>query len=327
MGQSSNDIIPTCIHIAGANAIKKGLLPALVKLEQSLEHKAKKFDSIVKLGRTHLQDATPIRLGQEFSGFASMLGHNIGRIEESLGHLLELALGGTAVGTGINSHQQFPPLFIRQLNEITGLEFRETGNHFEAQGSKDAVVHASAALKTLSVSLIKIANDIRWLGSGPYGGIGELIIPAVQPGSSIMPGKVNPVIAESLIQAAAQVIGCDAAITLGGLSGNFQLNVMMPMMAFNFLLSINILKNAVTVFTEKCVTGLKADKKRCGDLLEKSLAMVTALAPVTGYDLAAEIAKEAHRTGQTLKDIILKRKILPPDEVRKILDPTTMTGR
>jgi fumarate hydratase class II len=327
MGQSSNDIIPTCIHIAGTDSIKNRLIPALKKMKQELELKSKAFDSIVKLGRTHLQDATPIRLGQEFSGFASMIDHGINGIEESLAHLLELAIGGTAVGTGINTHPKFPQLVIKRVNEITGLDFREAENHFEAQGARDAIVHASAALKTLSVSLIKIANDIRWLGSGPYGGIGELLIPPVQPGSSIMPGKVNPVMAESLIQVAAQVIGCDAAITVGGLSGNFELNVMMPMMAYNFLLSMNLLKNAVTVFTDKCINGLQADQKRCRELVEKSLAMVTALAPVIGYDKAAEIAKEAYQTGVPLKEMIIKKKILPAEEVEKLLDPTFMTGK
>jgi fumarate hydratase class II len=325
MGQSSNDVIPTCIHIAGAETIKKELLPALTKLKKELDSKTRDFDSIVKLGRTHLQDATPIRLGQEFSGFASMVDHGIRRIEQSLDHLLELALGGTAVGTGINTHQDFPQRVIRRVNEITDMEFREAENHFEAQGSKDAVVHASAALKTLSVSLIKIADDIRRLGSGPYGGIGELILPAVQPGSSIMPGKVNPVMAESLIQAAAQVIGCDAAITIGGMSGNFQLNAMMPMMAYNFLLSIKILANSITAFTNKCIAGIKADEKRCQELIDKSLAMVTALAPVTGYDKAAEIAKEAWRTGTPLKEVIKKKNILGREELENILDPFSMT--
>lgn len=326
MGQSSNDIIPTSIHIAGVKSITKELIPALKKFKQELDSKSKTFDPIVKLGRTHLQDATPIRLGQEFSGFASMISHGIDRIEESLDHLLELAVGGTAVGTGINTHPKFPQMVIRRLNEITGLNFREAGNHFEAQSARDAIVHASAALKTFSVSLIKIANDIRWLGSGPYGGIGELILPPVQPGSSIMPGKVNPVTAESLIQVAAQVIGCDAAITVGGLSGNFQLNVMMPMMAYNFLLSIKLLKNAVAVFTDKCIKGLQADQKRCKELVDKSLSMVTALAPVIGYDKAAEIAKEAYRTGNSLKKVIIEKKILPLEEVEKILDPGKMTG-
>ena len=327
MGQSSNDIIPTCIHISGTDSIKNRLIPALKKMKQALVLKSNAFDSIVKLGRTHLQDATPISLGQEFSGFASMIDHGIDRIEKSLDHLLELAIGGTAVGTGINTDPKFPQFVIKKVNEITGLGFREAENHFEAQGARDAIVHASAALKTLSVSLIKIANDIRWLGSGPYGGIGELLIPPVQPGSSMMPGKVNPVMAESLIQVAAQVIGCDAAITVGGLSGNFELNVMMPMMAYNFLLSLNLLKNAVTVFTDKCINGLQADQKRCRELVEKSLAMVTALAPVTGYDKAAEIAKEAYQTGVPLKEMVIKKKILPAEEVEKLLDPTTMTGK
>jgi len=326
MGQSSNDIIPTCIHIAGVVSIQSTLIPALKELKRELELKSEEFDSIVKLGRTHLQDATPIRLGQEFSGFASMIGHGLERIEKSLDHLLELAIGGTAVGTGINTHRNFAPLVVKRLNETTGLNFKEAANHFAAQGAQDAIVHASSALKTLAVSLIKIANDIRWLGSGPYGGIGELFIPAVQPGSSIMPGKVNPVIAESLIQVGAHVIGCDAAIALGGLSGNFELNVMMPMMAYNFLLAVKLLKNGVTVFAHKCVSSLGADEERCREQVEKSLAMVTALAPVIGYDKAAEIAKEAYQKSEPLKQVILRRKILSEEEVEKVLDPMTMTG-
>lgn len=326
LGQSSNDVIPSCIHIAGVATIDKELLPVLEIFKKELERKSAEFDRVVKLGRTHLQDATPVKLGQEFSGYAAMVGLNIKRINDSRDHLLDLPLGGTAVGTGINTHPEFAARVITRLNRITGFNFREAKNHFEAQGGRDAVVHVSGALKTLSVSLIKIANDIRWLGSGPYGGIGELILPPVQPGSSIMPGKVNPVMAESLIQAAAQVIGCDAAITLGGLSGNFELNVMMPMMAYNFLLAIKLLKNGVEGFTRKCITGLKAEKKRCRELVEKSLAVVTALTPVIGYDKAAEIAKEAYNTGKSLKEVILEKKILPEEKLAEILDPETMTA-
>ncbi|MCK4761387.1 MAG: class II fumarate hydratase [Candidatus Aminicenantes bacterium] len=325
MGQSSNDVIPSCIHIAGVETIKKGLLPVLQDFRSQLEQKAGEFAAIVKLGRTHLQDATPVRLGQEFGGYAAMVGYGIERIEACLDRLSELALGGTAVGTGLNSHPEFARLAAVRLSEKTGLAFREAENHFEAQGSRDAVVHTSGALKTLSVSLIKIANDIRWLGSGPYGGIGEILIPAVQPGSSIMPGKINPVMAESLIQVAAQVTGCDAAITLGGLSGNFELNVMLPFMAYNFLFSIKLLEKGVEAFTRKCISGLKADKKRCRELVDKSLAMVTALAPVIGYDRAAEIAKEAYRTGKPLQEVIIGEKILSPEEVEKVLDPEKMT--
>jgi fumarate hydratase class II len=324
-GQSSNDVIPSCIHIAAVEAIKKGLLPTLQDFKRELEAKAGEFDAVVKLGRTHLQDATPVRLGQEFAGYAAMIAQGIKRIEEASAHLLELALGGTAVGTGINAHPQFAAQVISRLNKITGFEFIEAADHFEAQGAKDAVVHVSGSLKTLAVSLIKIANDIRWLGSGPYGGIGELILPAVQPGSSIMPGKVNPVMAEALIQVAAQVVGNDAAITLGGLSGNFELNVMMPMMAYNLLLTIELLKNGIAAFNRKCIGGLRVDRKRCRELLEKSLAMVTALTPVIGYDKAAEIAEEAYRTGKSLKQVIIGKKVLSPEEVDKILDPEPMT--
>ncbi len=326
MGQSSNDVIPTCIHIAGVESIKRELLPALQNFKDQLELKAEEFAPIVKLGRTHLQDAAPVRLGQEFAGYASMIRHSLERIEQGLEHLQELALGGTAVGTGLNTHPHFARLVIARINDLTGLDFREARDHFEAQGARDAVVHASAALKTLAVSLIKIANDIRWLGSGPYGSLGELLIPAVQPGSSMMPGKVNPVMAESLIQVAAQVIGNDAAITLGGLSGNFELNVMMPLMAYNFLLSIKLLAIGIRAFSDKCISGIQADQERCQGLVDKSLAMVTALVPVIGYDKAAEIAVEAYRTGKPLKALILEKKLLAPGDVEKVLDPETMTG-
>jgi len=325
LGQSSNDVIPTCIHIAAIETTYNGLLPALYDFEEELQEKAGEFAAVVKLGRTHLQDATPVRLGQEFAGYAAMVSQDFKRVETAVMSLLELPLGGTAVGTGINAHPQFARRTIIRLSHTMGLDFKEAENHFAAQGAKDAIVHMSGSLKTLAVSLIKIANDIRWLASGPYGGIGELILPAVQPGSSIMPGKVNPVMAESLIQVAAQVIGCDAAVTLGGLSGNFELNVMMPMMAYNLLLSIRLLKNGVEAFNRKCIKGLRVDEKRCRELVEKSLAMVTALTPVTGYDKAAEIAKEAYRTGKPLKQVILEKKILPEEEVDRILDPETMT--
>lgn len=325
LGQSSNDVIPTCIHIAAFDAIEKGLLPALGKLKQGLQQKAREFDHIVKLGRTHLQDAVPLRLGQEFGGYAAMVEQGIQRIKEAAQHILELAIGGTAVGTGFNAHPKFAAQVIHRLNKITGFHFREAGNHFAAQGAMDAVVHASAALKTLAVSLVKIANDIRWSGSGPYGGIGELVIPAVQPGSSMMPGKVNPVMAESLIQAAVQATGCDAAVAFGGAFGNFELNTMMPMMAYNLIFSIDILKNGVEAFTQKCIGGLKADEKRCLELVEKSLAMVTVLVPAIGYDRAAELAQKAYRTGKSLKQVIIDENILSPTEVEKLLDPLKMT--
>jgi len=325
MGQSSNDVIPTCIHIAALEGIERDLLPVLKKLQEALKQKAKEFDPIVKIGRTHLQDATPIRLGQEFSGYATMVAHCVKRIENSRKHLSELAIGGTAVGTGINTHPKFAGLVVEKINKITGLNFEEAHNHFEAQGSKDTVVEASSALKTAAVSLMKIANDIRWLGSGPRCGIGEIILPEVQPGSSIMPGKVNPVIAEALYQVAAQVIGNDAAITIGGLSGNFELNVMMPVMAYNLLQSINLLASASAVFTERCISGIRANEERCVEMIEKSLAMCTALSPRIGYDAAAKIAKEAYETGRTVREIAEKKRVLPKKELQKVLDPWSMT--
>jgi fumarate hydratase class II len=325
LGQSSNDVIPSAIHISALEGIQKDLLPALKTLQKALEKKAGEFDGVMKIGRTHLQDATPIRLGQEFSGYASMVKHGVRRLEALRGNLGELALGGTAVGTGINTHPRFARLVIKKINKMTGLSFREAENHFEAQGSKDAVVEASGALKTLSVSLTKIANDIRWLGSGPRCGIGEVLIPPVQPGSSIMPGKVNPVLPEALCQVAAQVIGNDLTIAIGGMLGNFELNVMMPVMAYNLLQSIHLLSRALSVFTEKCVKGLKADEARCREMIEKSLAMVTALSPRIGHDAAAGIAREAHETGRTVREIATEKKILPQRELERILDPWRMT--
>jgi fumarate hydratase class II len=325
MGQSSNDVIPSAIHVSALEAIEKTLLPALKKLHKALDKKAKEFDKIVKIGRTHLQDATPIRLGQEFSGYASQVEHGIRRIENTKNHLSELPIGGTAVGTGINTHPEFGKLVAKNLTKMTGVNFKEAENHFEAQGAKDAVVQASGALKTVAVSLMKIANDIRWLGSGPRCGIGEIIIPPVQPGSSIMPGKVNPVIAESVTQVAAQVIGNDTAITIGGQSGSFDLNVMMPVMAHNLLQSIMLLSNVAHVFTDKCIVGIKADKKRCEDMIEQSLAMCTVLAPIIGYDAAAKLAKEAYETGKTVRQVALEKKILPEDELNRVLDPWSMT--
>ncbi len=325
MGQSSNDVIPTAIHVSALEAIEKDLIPALKRLHRALSKKEKEFNKIVKIGRTHLQDATPIRLGQEFSGYASMIEHGIRRLESTKHHLSELAIGGTAVGTGINTHPDFSGLVARNLTKMAGINFREAENHFESQGAKDAVVEASGALKTLAVSLMKIANDIRWLGSGPRCGIGEILIPPVQPGSSIMPGKVNPVIAESVCQVAAQVMGNDLAITIGGQFGNFELNVMMPVMVYNILQSIGLLTNVSQVFTEKCIIGIKADKERCEGMIEKSLAMCTVLAPIIGYDAVAKLAKEAYVTEKTVRQVALEKKILSEDELNKVLDPWSMT--
>ena len=325
MSQSSNDVIPTAIHVSALEAIQTELLPALQGLHQALTAKATEFDPIVKIGRTHLADATPIRLGQEFSGYARQIELSIERVGAAASGLEELALGGTAVGTGINTHPEFPSRTIKKISQMTELPFREAKNHFEAQAAKDAVVQVSGSLKTLAVSLTKIANDLRWLSSGPRCGIGEIGLPDTQPGSSIMPGKVNPVMCESVLQVAAHVIGCDATITICGQAGNFELNVMMPVMALRLLEAITFSATVVNAFTEKCVVGIEANNERCEEMIEKSLAMVTALAPLIGYDAAAKIAKESYATGKTVREVALAHKVLPPDQLAKILDPWRMT--
>ncbi len=325
MGQSSNDVIPTAMHIAALKAIQRKLLPALEGLHAGLQRKAEEFDPIVKIGRTHLADATPIRLGQEFAGYARQMELSIERVKSAAIGLEELALGGTAVGTGINTHPEFPSRTIKKISQVTELPFREAKNHFEAQAAKDAVVQVSGSLKTLAVSLTKIANDLRWLSSGPRCGIGEIGLPDTQPGSSIMPGKVNPVMCESVLQVAAHVIGCDATITLCGQAGNFELNVMMPVMTLRLLEAIEFTANVVKALTEKCIVGIEANEERCKAMVEQSLAMVTALAPVIGYDNAAKIAKEAFTTGKTVREVALARKILAPEKLAKILEPWRMT--
>lgn len=325
MGQSSNDVIPTAMHVSALESIEKELVPSLEYLEKALSAKAKKFDRIVKIGRTHLMDATPVRLGQEFGGYASMVSHGISRLRGVRNDLSELAIGGTAVGTGINTHKSFGKKVAARISAATGVKFREARNHFEAQASKDAVVQTSGALRTVAVSLMKIANDVRWLGSGPRCGFGEILLPAIQPGSSIMPGKVNPVIGESVTQVAAQVMGNDAAIAIGGQSGNFELNVMMPMMADNLLESIRLLSRVSRVFVDKCVDGIEASEERCGEMIEQSLAMCTSLAPIIGYDNAAAIAKEAYATGSTVREVARKRGVISEEELERVLDPESMT--
>ncbi len=325
MGQSSNDVIPTAIHIAVLEAISKNLLPGLIRLESALKQKAEAFDKIVKIGRTHLNDATPIRLGQEFSGYARQIELAIERIQDAAKGLQELALGGTAVGTGINTHPQFAAHAIKIISADTGLPFREAENHFEAQAARDASVHVSGALKTLAVSLIKIANDLRWLASGPRCAIGEIGLPDTQPGSSIMPGKVNPVLCESVIQVAAHVIGCDATITFCGQTGNFELNVTMPIVTLKMLEAIEFTGNVINAFTEKCIIGIEANEARCRELVEKSLAMVTALAPLIGYDAAAAIAHEAVASGKTVREVAQSKDLLTPEQLDKALDPWSMT--
>ena len=324
LGQSSNDVFPSCIHIASTILLRQRLLPSLEGLQKALKKKEKEFYPVLKIGRTHLQDATPIRLGQEFGGYARQVTMGIRRIRNTLESLSELPLGGTAVGTGINAHPLFAKKVIAIIKRKTGYPLREAVDHFEAQGAKDALVEMSGALKTASVSLIKIANDIRWLGSGPRCGIGEIHLPETQPGSSIMPGKVNPVIAESLIQVCAQVIGNDAAVTLGGLSGNFELNVMMPLIAHNLLQSIRLLASAVNNLTKRCIEGLEADHERCVEMIEKSLALATALTPKVGYDEAARIAKKAYAQRKTIRQVVDEEGGLPKDELERWLDPQSM---
>jgi len=322
--QSSNDVFPSAIHIASITLLQEKLLPALKNLHQMLHAKAKEFYPILKIGRTHLQDALPIRLGQEFEGYAQQIKLGIHRIEKAMEHLYELPLGGTAVGTGANTHPQFSMKVIAIINKIVRGRFCKASCHFEAQGARDASVEMSGALKTVAVSLMKIANDIRWLGSGPRCGIGEIHLPETQPGSSMMPGKVNPVIPESTIQICAQVIGNDSAITLGGIHGYFELNTMMPLIAHNLLESIQLLANGAQNFDHRCVRGLKADPKRCEEMIEKSLALVTALAPKIGYNEAARIAKKAYDQNMTVRQVMEEESILPLSELSRVLNPRSM---
>jgi len=324
-GQSSNDVIPTAIHLAALDGIVHSLIPALEELHAALDRKAREFDSVLKIGRTHLQDATPIRLGQEFSGYASQLAHGIARMKSLEKHLGELPLGGTAVGTGINTHLEFSRRTIAGIAAEIKLNLREAPNHFEAQGSIDALVETSGALKTLAGSLIKIANDVRWLGSGPRCGLGEIKLPATQPGSSIMPGKVNPVMCEMVIQVGAQVIGNDAAVTFAGAFGNFELNTMLPVAAHNLLQSIELLTTASRVFARRCVAGLEADAQKCESNIEKSLAMCTSLAPVIGYDKAAKIAKVAYESGRTVREVALETSGLDKAKIAELLDARSQT--
>jgi fumarate hydratase, class II len=323
--QSSNDVIPTAIHVSAYLAIVEELEPALRRLAEALERKAEEFDDVVKIGRTHLQDAVPIRLGQELSGYAQQARNALARLAVVKPRLAELPLGGTAVGTSLNAPPEFGPKVIARLAARTGCPFVPAPNRFEAMAGKDAAVETSGALKTIAVSLTKIANDIRWLASGPRCGIGEISIPSLQPGSSIMPGKVNPVIPESVLMVAAQVVGNDAAITLAGMSGVFELNVMMPLIAYDLLQSIEILANASRLLAEKCVEGIEANRERAEELVERSLAMVTALVPKIGYDAAAEIAKESMRTGRTVRELCREKQVLPEAELAEALDPWGQT--
>jgi fumarate hydratase class II len=325
-GQSSNDVIPAAIHVSAALLVTEQLIPAMQDLRNALVGKTKEFHDVIKIGRTHLQDAVPMRLGQEFGGYARQVELGMERIAAALPGLYELPIGGTAVGTGLNAVPGFAAQVVKELGRRTALPFREAANHFEAQGSKDAVCFLSAALRNYAVALIKIANDIRWLGAGPRCGIGELAVPATQPGSSIMPGKVNPVIAESVLMACAQVIGHDATIAWCCAAGNFELNVMMPVMAYDLLESIELLTAVTRNFDEKCIRGLRADRARAESFVEQSLAMCTALVPEIGYEKAALIAKEAYASGRTVREIARDKSGLTEERLRELLDPVRQAG-
>lgn len=328
MGQSSNDTFPTAIHIAVATSIKNLLIPSLEKLATELEAKQNEFWETLKIGRTHLMDATPVRLGQEFKGYAQQLRYSIDRSHKAIKALRELPLGGTAVGTGLNCHPEFSAKAISIISEETQIDFVEAKDHFEAQASKDGLAEVSGQLKTIATSLFKIANDIRWLSSGPRCGIGEIRLPATQPGSSIMPGKVNPVMSEALMQVCAKVIGNDSTATWCVANGNFELNVMMPAMAQSILESVRLLSNATTVFSEKCVKGIEANQERCEELIEYSLAMVTSLNSKIGYDKASQIAKESAKTLRSVREICmehLEELGISEEELTAALDPASMT--
>ncbi len=324
MGQSSNDVIPTAIHLAATDLLVNALIPALRHLHAVLVTKAGETDDAVKIGRTHLMDATPVTLGQEISGWARQVELGIKRLESVLPRITELAQGGTAVGTGLNTHPEFGRRMATELSRTCGTKFHEAKNHFEAQAAQDAAVELSGQLKTLAVSLCKIANDVRILNMGPRCGLGEISVPAVQPGSSIMPGKVNPVIAESMAQVCAQVIGNDATITFGGASGLLDLNVMLPVMAHNLLESERLLASACRMFADKCVAGLEANRERCAEQIEWSMSMVTSLAPVIGYDRASQIAKQAVAEGKTVRQVCEETNVLPAAKLEKLLDPKSM---
>ena len=326
MGQSSNDVIPTAFHVACATAIHEDLLPSLDILAASLERKVNEFADIVKSGRTHLMDATPITLGQEFSGYLAQTRKAIRRATAARDALMELALGGTAVGTGLNRPMAFPAMAIAVIADRTGLPFREAANHFEAQAARDDVVEAHGQLNTIAASFTKIANDIRWLGSGPRTGLFEIALPATQPGSSIMPGKVNPVMSEMLTQVAARVMGNHQAVTIGGMNGAFELNVYMPMMAYSMLESVMLLANGAETFATRCVDGIVANREIAEASVERNLSICTSLAPAIGYDAAAAIAKEAFKTGQNVRELALEKGVLPVDELNRLLDPMTMVG-
>jgi fumarate hydratase class II len=326
MGQSTNDTFPTAIHVAVALSIRETLLPQLLRFQAVLDDKADQWDQIIKIGRTHLADATPLRLGQEFGGFARQLELSVDRAERALQAVLELPVGGTAVGSGINTHPEFGSRVAQVLADETGIPFEEAADHFEANAQRDGLVECHGQLKAVATTLFNVANNIRWLGSGPRCGFYEVIIPDLQPGSSIMPGKVNPVMCESLMQASARVIGNDGCLTLSGVAGGqFQLNIMMPVMGQTTLESIMLLANATQAFVDKCADGLEANEQACVASVEQSLSMVTSLNPHVGYEKAAALAKDAFKTGKTIRELCTEQRILPPDVLNEALDPMSMT--
>ena len=326
-GQSSNDVIPTAMHVASLEAVEKDLIPALDTLRESLDEKADEFDDVVKTGRTHLQDATPIRLGQEFDGYRTQVEKGLVRVDNVREHLAELALGGTAVGTGLNTHPDFPGLAAEYITKETGVQFREADSHFEAQAAHDAMSEAHGALRTVAGSLNKIANDLRLLASGPRNGLGELEQPENQPGSSIMPGKINPVVAEAVNQVHKQVVGNDAAVSAGAAEGQIDLNLYKPVLAHNFLQSAEMLSNASEVFARRFVAKLEANEEHCAEQVEQSMALATALNPAIGYDKASEVAKTALKEGKTVKEVVLEKGYLSEEEAEDVLDPVAMTER
>jgi fumarate hydratase class II len=325
MGQSSNDVIPTSIHVSAYMETEEVLIPGLEHLLKTIETKAASYENVVKTGRTHLMDAMPVRVSQEMSGWASQIKHGIERLRASLPRVAELAQGGTAVGTGINAHPEFAERFAKKLSESTGYPFVKSSNFFESLATQDAIVELSGQLKTIAVSMMKIANDLRWMNSGPIAGIGEIALPALQPGSSIMPGKINPVIPEAITMLSAQVMGADVAINIGGQAGVFQLNVMLPMIAHNLLQSIKCLGNGARVLADKAIEGFVLNEDKVVNLVDKNPILVTALNPIIGYDLGAKIAKTAYAEGRTLKDVALEMTDLSEEELDKILDPLKLT--
>ncbi len=316
--QSSNDVIPSALNITVSHIIRTALIPSLRKLQESLQEKSNSFSGFKKLGRTHLQDAVVMTLGDEFGGYARQVEQDIEKLIEVSFHLFELSLGGTAIGTGINAHPDFAVKMIEKIADETGIDFREAGNHFSSQASQDGSVALSGVLKTIAVSLTKIANDIRWLSSGPRAGLGEINLPALQPGSSIMPGKVNPVVPEAILQVAAQVTGNDATITAAAMGGNFELNTMLPVIAYNLIQSLEILASGSELFAEKCIKGITANEERCALNIENSLDMAVKLIPYVGYDKASEIAKQAYETGKTIKQVVTDNRILSEQQISEI---------